>query len=120
MIFSYSACCRRARIPFCLAFRGAAALVTPVLQADVGEIGRLGHFSLRTLWPGPFFSGCNSPRAVSSAATPAATTAAVAVFFATCLSFDPALRTEVFLDFDDAFAYCLSFLLRSTPYCVGP
>jgi hypothetical protein len=41
---------------------------------------------------------------VSRAATPAATTAADAAFFATCLSFDPALRTEAFLDFDDVFA----------------
>jgi hypothetical protein len=51
------------------------------------EKGGLGHFSLRTPWPGPFFSGLNSPRAVSRAAAPAATTAAA-----------------FFLDFDDVFA----------------
>jgi hypothetical protein len=45
--------------------------------------------------------GFNSPRAVSRTATPAAATAAVAVFFATCLSFDAGVRAAVFFDLDD-------------------
>jgi hypothetical protein len=74
----------------------------PYMRAS--EDGGLGHFSLRTFLSGPLFSGFDSLRAVSKAATPAARAAAVAAFFATCLSFDPVLRTEVFLDFDDVFA----------------
>jgi len=46
-------------------------------------------------------SGFSSPRVVPSAAVPAATTAAAVAFFATRLSFDPALGIDGVLDFDD-------------------
>src|SRR4051812_37452835 len=51
-----------------------------------------------------FFSVFSSPRALSRAAPPAATTAAVAVFFATSLSFDTGVRTTVFFDLDNVLA----------------
>jgi hypothetical protein len=53
----------------------------------------------------PLFLGFSSPRAVSRAANPAATTAAVAAFFATCLSFEPARRGVIFFAFRAVFAF---------------
>ena len=53
----------------------------------------------------PLFLGFSSPRAVSRAANPAATTAAVAAFFATCLSFVPARRGVIFFAFRAVFAF---------------
>src|SRR4051812_12676194 len=52
----------------------------------------------------PLFLGFSSPRAVSRAANPAATTAAVAAFFATFLSFVPARRGVIFFAFRAVFA----------------
>jgi hypothetical protein len=53
----------------------------------------------------PLFLGSSSPRAVSRAANPAATTAAVAAFFATCLSFERARRGAIFFAFRAVFAF---------------
>jgi hypothetical protein len=53
----------------------------------------------------PLFLGFSSPKAVSRAANPAATTAAVAAFFATFLSFERARRGAIFFAVRAVFAF---------------
>ena len=69
----------------------------------------------------PLFLGFSSPRAVSRAANPAATTAAVAAFFATFLSFVPARRGVIFFAFRAVFAFVvfLTFDLAAARFDVG-
>jgi len=61
----------------------------------------------------------NSPRAVPTPATPAASIAAEAAFVATRLSFDPALEKEGAFDFDDALAFVGFFTFDLTAARLG-